>query len=1077
MPAVLTVLGGQTRHPDAVVGVDVGSTDASSSILTDSLGHDRVVMLDRADDTGFGAAVAAGLGSGVLRSDVDEAFDVDTTEWIWLLHDDSAPAADCLEQLLLAAQANPSAVVLGPKSRGWHDRRLLLEMGFSITGSGRRVTSLERREHDQGQHDDRDIVHAVGSAGMLVRRDVWDKLGGFDPALPLYRDDLDFCWRVWRAGHEVQVVPEAVIHHREASYHGRREGSSAPGRGHRLDRRSALHALLVQSPGWQLPFTAIRLAIGTLLRSLLYLLGKDLRRAGDELAALGVILAHPGRLVAARRNNARTATMSSRAAVHDLRPRASTQVRAAVEALGGIMASGRGSGAGSGALESGPVSDDADLFDDPAGNWLRRTLARPTVGLTLALILATLVAGRSLWWGEGTLFGGALLPSPEGSGDLWSAYLRPWHDVGPGSFEPAAPAIAVLAAISTVLLGKAALTVGLALLTSSALAGLSAWASLRGVVESRPVRLWAAATYALLPVLTAGIATGRLGVLLALIVLPPAARFVARALDVAPDLPAPSGRTAWVAALLLAVAIAGAPLVWLWIVLATLAALIAAGVRRRLTISLALRAVVLIIAPLALLVPWSFRLLANPTLLLGDVGALDPALVDPAASPVSLALLDPGGPGTSLTFVGAGLVIAALLAVLRPQRRAAIVTTWGVALAAYALALVLSAVSVTVPSAPDPVRLWPGMAVALFGGALIVVVAMAGDGLRASMAGSTFSWRQPVALVATAAAVLVPVVYAVVWLTGASGPVHRADPGLLPPFVAAEAVGPEAPRTLLLDPMADEVGYTLLNGTGPTLGDGAVAPPAADWTRLDRLVSGLVSGRGGDEVIGLADYAIRYVIVQTEGPRAESVTRTLDSAPGLRRVAGQDGEVLWRVVLGTSRVAIDNGEGQLPVAVVDRGGDPLARRLLTDESGTVRLAQSADPRWRATLVDTELIGDSVDGLQTFALPAQASGALVVAADSSERTRWMWIQLVLLIVIVVLALPGRRHHSDDDVADDEVDEDDVAVLEKDGVHVQVLPPAPSPDDDTPDDDTPDDDTPDDESPVGTDSTEQRGEGSP
>ncbi|MGA0946574.1 MAG: glycosyltransferase family 2 protein, partial [Candidatus Nanopelagicales bacterium] len=129
LPAVLTVLGGQTRHPDAIVGVDAGSTDSSARILTESLGYDRVVLLDsRGDEAGFGASVNAGLASGVLKSDSDEAFDVETTEWVWLLHDDSAPSATCLERLLEAADAHPRAAILGPKALGWHDRRLLLEV-------------------------------------------------------------------------------------------------------------------------------------------------------------------------------------------------------------------------------------------------------------------------------------------------------------------------------------------------------------------------------------------------------------------------------------------------------------------------------------------------------------------------------------------------------------------------------------------------------------------------------------------------------------------------------------------------------------------------------------------------------------------------------------------------------------------------------------------------------------------------------------------------------------------------------------------------------------------------------------
>lgn len=1028
LPAVLTVLGGQTRHPDAVVGVDAGSTDASARILTESLGYDRVVVLDsNGTESGFGAAVNAGLASGVLRSDSDEAFDVETTEWVWLLHDDSAPAPECLEALLAAADAHPRTAILGPKALGWHDRRLLLEVGFSVTGAGRRVTGLERREHDQGQHDERSEVHAVGTAGMLVRRDVWDALGGFDPQLPLYRDDLDLCWRAWRAGHEVRVVPEAVVHHREASYHGRREGSSLPGRGHRLDRRSALLVLLAQAPAWRLPFTGIRLAFGSLLRALLYLLGKDLRRAGDEVAAIGSLLAHPGRIRASRRQVAATSTLSSREAVHDLRPGAWSQARAAIEALAGIVAAGRSGGASSvGALESGPVSDDADIFEDPADGFVRRALARPTVVIALVLLVAAAIAGRSLWWGDGVLFGGALLPSPEGAGDLWAAYTDTWHDVGPGSTVPAAPLTALLAALATVVLGKAGFMVGLLLFLAVPAAGLSAWWSLRGVLSARGPRTWAAIAYALLPAMTGAIASGRLGAMIAIVLLPPLARAVARLLGVAPSLAPVSGRTPWGASLLAALVVACAPIVWVWLLLAVIAGLVVAGIAGRIGRDIVLRSVALLVVPLLLLVPWSLRLVTQPTLLLTDLGVLTG--VDVPGAP-SLLLLDPGGPGTPPAWIMSGLVIAALLAILRPATRHVVLVAWGVALIALALALVVTRVPLTPPGSEDAVAAWAGLATAIMGAALILAAALAADGLRASMAESAFTWRQPVAGITTIIAVLTPLLALLWWLPGAGDPVRRGDPVVLPPFVIAEAIGPEAPRTLLLRPLdSARVDYALVNGTGPTLGDAEVAPPAADWAELDALVAGLVSGRGGDEVTGLAAYAVRYVVLEQAEAEGRDLARSLDSVPGLRRVAGQEGEVLWRVQAEASRVVLIDGatppvETPLPLVQLS-SAEPFVDTTLTQSGAVVRLAQTADPAWRASLDGADLSSaTAVEGplLQEFTLPAGAQGSLLITIDDGPRTLWLWAQVLAWLVVAVLALPARRSSGDDD-ADADVDPD-------------------------------------------------------
>ena len=84
--------------------------------------------------------------------------------------------------MLRGAAETPTAAVLGPKLMDWTDRDVIVEAGLTIDTAGRRITGIEPREVDQGQHDgDRDSL-AVSSAGMLVRRDVWEQAAASIPA-------------------------------------------------------------------------------------------------------------------------------------------------------------------------------------------------------------------------------------------------------------------------------------------------------------------------------------------------------------------------------------------------------------------------------------------------------------------------------------------------------------------------------------------------------------------------------------------------------------------------------------------------------------------------------------------------------------------------------------------------------------------------------------------------------------------------------------------------------------------------------------------------------------------------------
>lgn len=1018
LPAVLTTLASQTRHADAVVGVDTGSTDDSPNLLRRSLGSDRVIVEDFS--TGFGAAAAAGLAH---VGDVQVVASEDSGElvtWVWLLHDDSAPNATCLEALLNAADDNPSVAVLGPKILGWHDQRLLLEAGFSVTGAGQRFTGLERREHDQGQHDgDRDVL-AVSSAGMLIRRDLWDKLNGFDPQLPLFRDDLDFCWRAHRAGERVMVATNAVLHHREASAHGRRITDIAP-HPHRADREAAVHVLLAQSSAVASPFIAIRLFLGSALRALMYLLGKDIKAADDEVKAVLDVALHPKRLAQSRHHIHETSTEPV-SVVNSLRPRLGWQLRQTAEALIGIAStSSTATSQSVSAVESGPTDDESDYLDDSSSGLLRRIFVRPSVITVLALMLFSIIATHALWWGDGVLQGGALLPTPDSANDLWNLYTQGWHDIGPGSSTSAPPYLLVLFATSIAFLGKSALVVQLVMLLGLGFAGWAAYFTLRGVIVSMPVRIWAAVMYALLPPVTGAMTAGRLGTVIAAMAFPFAVRSCVRlATSTA------SVRRAAGTALLLSLLIAAIPLFWL-IALVFGVALGVVTWRREGAAAKPLlkRLVIAVLGPVVLLAPWSLQWFAQPVRFL--IGSGEHSLSDPDLSPIAVLLVHPGGPGMTPIWITSGLVVAGLLALLRRDRLAPIALAVALSIVGLFFAIFQTIVMVTPPGATDAIRPWPGPATLVWGAGLILAAALGADGLRQTMDGASFSLEQPLAVVVTVIAVLTPIASGLLWFPTAADELHKAPASSVPAFVAADSVGPDAPRTLMLRQTGSgQVLYTLLNGPGAVLGDAEMAPSGEVWTPLDEDVAALASGRGGTEIAHLSGYGVRYVLL-ARGTSTDLIP-ILDGEPGLRRLSSSAGEVLWGIdgVTTRARLLTDGVPSELQViggpaeqvAAVGVDTTPYLDQTLTVglADRQLVLGQLADSKWSAvsinplngeeTALEAVVPKGALSWSQAFVVPKDAV-QVRVSFDQTTRSLWMWLQLIVFIVLVVLALPTRR----------------------------------------------------------------------
>jgi hypothetical protein len=423
------------------------------------------------------------------------------------------------------------------------------------------------------------------------------------------------------------------------------------------------------------------------------------------------------------------------------------------------------------------------------------------------------------------------------------------------------------------------------------------------------------------------------------------------------------------------------------------------------------RAVVVLVVPPVLLLPWSAQVWRRPGVLLLEAGLPGPNLSDSALPPVSVLLQSSGGPGSIPAWLGVPLVLGGLAALLSRERRGAVLAAWLVVLVGTTLGVGMSLATVSTPTTQTPVAAWPGFAVGLVAAGLISAVAIVAENVRTRLTAAAFGWRQPLALVVAVVVALTPALFAGWWLVrGAESPLTRTDPVVLPEFVAASGVTPDRPRTIVLRRAADDsVTYALLRAQGPRLGDAESGPPASSYADLDRDIADLVSGRGGDLAGDLASHAVRYLLIAA--PVDADLVATLDAVPTLHRLATSDDTALWEVTLPTSRLRLERADGTfistLPAGQIDARTDVPA-----GSSGRVAvLAERVDPRWRATLDGSPLTPVTVDGwAQGFPVPP-TGGLLEIRYDDGTRKRWLIATGAALFVTVLLAMPGARRREE------------------------------------------------------------------
>jgi len=196
-----------------------------------ALPHVRVTVVDNAspDDT---LDAIAGLPVELIRSERNGGFSygcnlgarAGDAPYLLFLNPDARLEPSALDTLLAALEAHPGAGVAGPR---------IIEPGGELSFSRRRFPRqrstfaqalflhrlrplapwTDELVRDPSAYEQAGEAEWISGACMLMRREAFAAIGGFDEDFFLYCEDTDICRRLWDGGWSVRFEAGAEVHH------------------------------------------------------------------------------------------------------------------------------------------------------------------------------------------------------------------------------------------------------------------------------------------------------------------------------------------------------------------------------------------------------------------------------------------------------------------------------------------------------------------------------------------------------------------------------------------------------------------------------------------------------------------------------------------------------------------------------------------------------------------------------------------------------------------------------------------------------------------------------------------------
>ncbi len=194
-----------SSQPDVMIYLaDNGSTDGSPEWVRNSFPEVRLTRFEK--NNGF----AGGYNKALAEIDA---------EYYLIINSDIEVTEGWIDHLTGYLDKNRDVAACQPKILSFHNRKSFEYAGaaggfvdkFGYPFCRGRIFNFT--EEDKGQYDNVVNVSWTSGACMAVRASAWKQCGGFDDDFFAHMEEIDLCWRFYRAGHLMAYVPSSVVFH------------------------------------------------------------------------------------------------------------------------------------------------------------------------------------------------------------------------------------------------------------------------------------------------------------------------------------------------------------------------------------------------------------------------------------------------------------------------------------------------------------------------------------------------------------------------------------------------------------------------------------------------------------------------------------------------------------------------------------------------------------------------------------------------------------------------------------------------------------------------------------------------